>query len=293
MDLSLEAIKHRSSVRSFDGKPLDPAEVLALEMAFDECVPGPFGGRARFVLVSASATGFGESADGGHSRTGKIGTYGLVTKVPAFLVGAIKKAPRALEDFGYAMEGLVLRASDLGLESCWIGGAFARNATAKAIELCDDEFMPAIIAVGRPAQKPTVVEFLTRVAARAGTRKPSESLFFEEGFVSPLVIGEPWSDALEALRIGPSASNKQPWRIVKSGSEANPAFHLYLEEDKIYNSILGEVHLQNVDMGIAMRHLESAAHALDLPGAWTRLESDPFSAAAPLFYIATWASSPS
>lgn len=291
MDLSLEAIKHRSSVRSFDGKPLDPAEIMALEMAFDECVPGPFGGRARFVLVSASAAGFGESKDGGHSRTGKIGTYGLVTKVPAFLVGAIKKAPRALEDFGYAMEGLVLRASDLGLDSCWIGGAFARNATAKAIELCDDEFMPAIVALGRPAEKQTVVEFLTRVSARAGTRKPTESLFFDEDFETPLVIGEPWSDVLEALRVGPSASNKQPWRVLKSGKESTPTLHLYLEEDRLYNSILGEIHLQNVDMGIAMRHLESACHALDLPGSWTRLEAEPLHVSAPLSYIATWTSS--
>jgi len=288
MDLSLEGIRHRSSVRSFDGQPLSPAEGLALETAFEECVPGPFGGRARFVLVSAGAAGLGRDEGGENSRSGKIGTYGLVTKVPAFIVGAISKAPKALEDFGYSLEGLVLRASDLGLDSCWIGGVFGRSAAAKALALGSDELMPAVIALGRAAEKPTVAEYLTRRTARAGTRKPFGLLFSEGEFGRPLAPTEPWYEVLEALRIGPSASNKQPWRMVRTGGDAAPSFHLYLEEDRLYNSVLGEVHIQNVDMGIAMRHFEAAARILGLPGAWRLLESGFPSAPPRCSYIATW-----
>jgi nitroreductase len=288
MDLSMEGIKHRSSVRSFDGKPLSPAEVLSLESAFDECVPGPFGGVARFVLVSASAAGLVEGEGSGHAVSGKIGTYGLVTKVPSFLVGAITKGPRALEDFGYAMEGLVLRAADLGLDSCWIGGVFGRSAASRTLGLRDDEIMPAIVALGRPAEKASVAELLVRGAARAGTRKPWSALFFDGATGGPLAIGEPWSDVLEALRLGPSASNKQPWRLQREKRASGQSFHLLLEEDRIYNSILGEIRLQNVDMGIAMRHFEAAAHSLGLPGAWERLAEPNLGHSPHQIYVATW-----
>ena len=291
MDLSLEAIKHRNSVRSFNGQPLDSAEILALEAAFDECSPGPFGGTARFVLVSASAAGFIKGAESNHSISGKIGTYGLVTKVPAFLVGSIRQAPWAFEDFGYSMEGLVLRCTDLGLDSCWIGGVFDRSAAGRALSRRDDEFMPAIVAIGRPAEKANMAVLLVRMAARADTRKPFGTLFFDGDFSHGLSDMDPWFDVLDAVRLGPSASNKQPWRIVRDLSSGFPRFHLYLEEDKIYNSLLGETKIQNVDMGIAMRHFEAAAHALGLPGSWKREDPEPISVSSPKSYISTWDSS--
>jgi nitroreductase len=279
------------SVRSFDGKPLAPAESIALEIAFEECVPGPFGNSGRFVLVSAGASGLVSGDDGGHGRSGKIGTYGLVTRVPAFIVGAIRRAPDALEDFGYAMEGLVLRATDLGLATCWIGGAFGRSATARALSLKDDEIMPAIVAVGRPAEKMTIAEIIIRSGARAGTRKVAELLFHDGSFGTPLQVDEPWIEVLEALRLAPSASNKQPWRIVRGGPDSPTLFHLYLEEDRLYNSLLGEVRLQNVDLGIAMRHFEAAAGALSIPGRWIRLDPEPPIASTSRKYIVSWVSS--
>ena len=60
-------------------------------------------------------------------------------------------------------------------------------------------------------------------------------------------------DALEAVRLAPSAVNKQPWRVVLSGNRA----HFYENRSRGYND--GEWDIQKIDMGIALCHFEVAA----------------------------------
>jgi nitroreductase len=116
-------------------------------------------------------------------------------------------------------------------------------------------------------------------------------LFFlagNSGGLEPLQGAGAWTEVLEAVRIGPSASNKQQWRLVldRRGAEA---LHLVMDEDERYNNMLGEVKLQELDMGIAMRHVEVAARAFGLGGAWSRLDPDPLLLESPMRYIATFA----
>jgi len=294
MHSSLGSINTRTSVRSYDGAPLRTEDLEAIRKAFEDSIPTPFGNRPRFAIVSAPSAGMGTSEamdEVPRTRSGKIGTYGLIKNAPAFVIGAVAKAPFALEDFGYALEGIILRATELGLGTCWIGGIFDRPAARRALNIADGELLPAVVSIGRAADRMSFAEKITRLAAKSESRKPFGSLFYEGNFENPLSPEKAgaWAAVLEAVRKGPSASNKQPWRIVCEGvSTAAPVFHLYLEEDPFYNNALGEIHIQNIDMGIAMRHFETAAHALNLPGLWGRLPNDLSGAVPPRSYIATW-----
>ena len=75
------------------------------------------------------------------------------------------------------------------------------------------------------------------------------------------------------VRLAPSASNKQPWRIVKDGS----AWHFYLQRTPKYGpgsvvfNVMKLADLQRVDMGIAMCHFELTARELGLDGKWARM----------------------
>ena len=74
---------------------------------------------------------------------------------------------------------------------------------------------------------------------------------------------------LDMLRLAPSASNKQPWRVVKDGL----AWHFYLQRTRGYNSgiasrLLKIPDLQRVDMGIAMCHFALTAAEIGLGGRW-------------------------
>ena len=112
---------------------------------------------------------------------------------------------------------------------------------------------------------------------KANRRFPVEQLFFADEFGNPLVMdatGE-YAHPLEMVRRAPSASNKQPWRIVQVGN----AWHFYLQRTKGYGKgtllfrMLRLADLQRVDIGIAMCHFELTARSLGLRGRW--IEEDP------------------
>jgi len=90
-------------------------------------------------------------------------------------------------------------------------------------------------------------------------------------FGEPLYRNEAgaYAQVLEMVRIGPSASNKQPWRIVKNGD----FWRLYLRRTAGYRhdplkQYLGLADMQRLDMGIAMCHFELTAKELSLDGQW-------------------------
>jgi nitroreductase len=106
----------------------------------------------------------------------------------------------------------------------------------------------------------------------ANRRLPMEQMFFTGTFGNPLTTEAAglYAQPLEMVRWAPSASNKQPWRIIRIGD----AWHFYLQRTKGYGkgtllfSILRLADLQRVDMGIAMCHFELTARSLGLHGRW-------------------------
>jgi len=84
-----------------------------------------------------------------------------------------------------------------------------------------------------------------------------------------------YDEALEAVRMAPSATNKQPWRVVRRGDD----WHFYLLRTRGYGKgspffkVLRIADLQRVDLGIAMCHFELVARECGRAGRW--LVADP------------------
>jgi hypothetical protein len=196
-----------------------------------------------------------------------MGTYGVIKGARLYILGAVSGGKGAMEDLGYCLEKIILGATALGLGTCWLGGTFKRGSFAARMELAGDELLPAITPVGYPAVEKSVTERMMRFGAGSNRRKSWPELFFKSDGITALTESECglFSDAYEAVRIGPSASNKQPWRLIL---DQQGATHLYLKENKIYNRMMGKVRLQLVDMGIALCHFEVVARELKLPGSW-------------------------
>ena len=130
-----------------------------------------------------------------------------------------------------------------------------------------------------------MIDRMIRVSAGAANRKKPEEIFFAKTAGTPLdldSIGD-YATALDAVRGAPSASNKQPWRIIKG--EKN-LYHFCLKEDAAYNNAFKGIKIQNLDIGIAMCHFELAANELGLGGKWTIEKPDI--AAGDLQYIVSW-----
>lgn len=260
MSSIVESIRIRTSSRSYDKRPVEPEKRKQIEDYLSSNKKGPFGSTVRFQLF-----GF---AEGGQDQTKNLGTYGVIKGARLFIVGSVINADKAMEDYGYCMEKNILMVTSLGLGTCWLGGTFKRSSFAKKIGLSANEIMPAVSPVGYATEKKTLTDSLFKFLARSKTRKSWKELFYSNDFNTPLRESDAgrYATCLEAVRLAPSASNQQPWRILKK--EESNIFHFYLKRTKTYAKAIKRIDLQKVDIGIAMCHFELAARELGLTGSW-------------------------
>ncbi len=278
-----ETIRSRFSCRKYSSQPIPPQVRDDLEHFLDGVPPGPFGNSPRLDLLTATQAE--------RSALKSLGTYGFIQNPTAFIVGAVIPAEKDLEDFGYVMEKAILHATALGLGTCWLGGTFTRSTFADKISLRTDEVIPAVAAAGLIENPEQARRGLLRQFARGNWRLPREKLFFADHFNSslPVPAAGAFEPALEMVRIAPSASNQQPWRILHSGN----SFHFYLRRtpgyrEGFFQTILHVMDMQRIDMGIAMCHFELTARELHLPGDWQ--QADPGIAAPDELteYVVSW-----
>jgi nitroreductase len=281
-----DLVKQRFSCRTYRDTPIEPYTRQQLDQFVCSPDTGPFGTPARFKLVAA--TGNDRNALRG------LGTYGLIRGATGFIVGAVSEGERNLEDFGYRMEEIILVATALELGTCWLGGTFDRSRFAGLIGVRDAELLPAVAAVGYISARRGFVDRLIRRQAAGETRLSWQKLFFDGRFGSLLSrqAAAAYAIPLEMVRLGPSASNKQPWRIIKDGAN----WHFYLQRTPGYrerNTRLFQLaDMQRLDMGIAMSHFELAVEELGLGGRWILDEPDVERPDTLTEYTATWLADP-
>lgn len=256
-------VTKRYSCRTYRQEKLSDDDRLELEACMDDVPAPPFGSNVRLQLKAASPDD--------EKSLQNLGTYGVIRNPAGFIVGAVGEGEKNLEDFGFIMEHVILFATDMELGTCWLGGTFSRSAFAGAIGLRHDELLPAVVSVGYPAKKKSMMDAMIRFSAGSNRRKPWEELFFDGSFHGRLdqAGAGMYADALEMVRRAPSASNKQPWRVVRGSDDS---FHFYLDRTDGYSDsskkLFGLLDLQRVDMGIAMCHFQHAAAEMNLNGSW-------------------------
>ena len=275
------AIQQRYSCRTYRETPLTMDEYHALEQMLSRPPTCPRGSKVRFDIIAATP-------ENTAALKGLL-TYGIIKHPAGFILGAVESSDFDLEDYGYVMESIILDLVRMGMGTCWLGGTFNKSVFAQKIGVGANEAIPAVVAVGHLAPK-RMMEKLIRMGSRAHQRKPWPDLFFNQTFNTPLSPEDAGSyrDPLEMIRIAPSASNKQPWRIVKE----NGCLHFYLQRTKNYykryNRLIGMADLQRIDMGIAMCHFELSAKARGLKGEW--VSEDPNQSTLPPLtsYVRSW-----
>jgi nitroreductase len=255
-------IRSRFSCRAYEDRSLDDSQLQNLNALLGSLPSAPFGSQVRIGLTAASIKDR-------RALRGLV-TYGFIKDAPAFMIGAVKHAAHSMEDYGYLMETAILGTTDFGLGTCWLGGTFSHSSFSEKIGLQADETLPAVSPVGIISTRRYTPADLIRRAARSDSRMAWPELFFEDDFTHPLAQDQAgaYAEALEMVRLGPSASNKQPWRVVRQGGN----WHFYLKRTPGYGggltSLFVHADLQRVDMGIAMCHFELSANQLGLKGTW-------------------------
>ena len=264
---TMDVIRKRRSVRTFNGEPLREADAAAL-LAFAKTAENPFGLPIEWQLLDKKKTGLSSP---------------VIVGEDAYIAGKLRRAPHAEEAFGYAFERIVLHAEAMGVGTTWIAGTMDRAAFEKAVGLQPDEVMPCVSPLGYPAQKMSLRESLMRKGVKADVRFPFADLFFDGSFDRPLTpeTAGKWETPLEAVRLGPSAVNKQPWRAVICGDRV----HFYEKRSKARAA--DEWDIQKIDVGIALCHFALVAADCGLRVGF-RTEDPGLAADADTVYIASY-----
>jgi len=255
-----QTVRSRYSVRTYEEQPLSEGEKEKINAYIAELqkASSPFSDDVTLRLLEAKAG----------TGTEKLGTYGVIKGAENFIGAAVPSGESAMEALGYTFEKLILYLTHLGLGTCWLGGTFKRSAFAAAMSLKENELFPVVSPVGHPGTKKRRMENFARKIAKADQRKAWNELFFKNDFTTPLDksdAGE-YTFPLEMLRLAPSASNKQPWKVLKSGN----AFHFYEVKTPGYGD-KAPYDIQKADVGIAFCHFHMAALEKDLAGEFKKL----------------------
>lgn len=228
-------IAERRSVRSFNpNEQMTEKEAAILRAAIAD-TQSPFGGRVVVELKRFDLEG-----------TFKPSTYGTINGASWYFLMGTDSAEVSQLSLGFKMEQVVLKATSMGLGTCWIAATFKGTTFSKAAGFAEDTPLQVVMPVGYPAEKKSIKEKLMRATLGSAKRKPMADLF---------IVDEQseYYEPLEMMRLAPSSTNSQPWRAEVVGSEV---YFYYV--DKSEASIL--------DLGIGLSHFYLAAKERGIDG---------------------------
>ena len=181
-----QILAKRTSVRSFDAAPVEEGDLLSMIEAA-RLAPSACNSQTwRFVAVTRRET------------IQKICRQAMrpiipnrwLEQAPLIIVGCsqldvianrIGTGVTGIEyyqiDLGIAMEHMVLKATELGLGTCWIGW-FKENDVKEILGIPKKIKVSAMLAVGYPKAQPS----------RKRSRKPIDKIVFSEKWGQPLII---------------------------------------------------------------------------------------------------------
>ena len=247
-----EAVGKRVSVRNYSNQPIED-EKMALLTDFLKGMDNPFNQKVNFHFFNMDKS----------SEDQKLGTYGVIQKAKNFIGASVKPVPWALEALGYELETIMLYLAHLDIGTCWLGGTFNRKGFALALDVEEDEILPAITPLGYAQSNRHLQEVLMRTFVQAHKRLEWNKLFFSNDFQTPLSkeLAGQFVFPFEMVRLAPSASNKQPWRLLLKDGQV----HFFEYKTPGYSDSF-PYDIQRIDMGIAAAHFEHSIKELGMTG---------------------------
>ena len=206
----LEAIDARHSVRRYLDKPIEPEKKAALQQEVDRCNEKS---GLHIQLITDEPEAF----------SGAMAKYGHFSGVSNYIALVGKKSKSLDELAGYYGEQIVLKAQQLGLNTCWVALTFSKRK-CKAVT-GKGEKLALVISLG--------------YGETQGKARPSKA----PDAVADMTDAPDWFLAgIDAALKAPTAVNQQRFRFKRDG-------------DKVTAVSTGGV-CSNIDLGIVKYHFE-------------------------------------
>lgn len=213
MDL-MEAMKARHSVRQYTDKPLGKEVIEELQAEIDACNRES---GLHIQLVTNEPKAF----------DGFMAHYGKFSGVTNYIAMIGKKGPELEEACGYCGERLVLKAQQMGLNTCWVAMTYSKIKSA--FQVRDGEKLCIVISIGYGKNQGSAHKVKSASEVVKGDAAQPE--WFRAG--------------VEAALLAPTAMNQQKFTFTLSGNRVSAKAGL-----GFYTKI---------DLGIVKYHFEAGA----------------------------------
>ena len=268
----IETIKRRKSCRTFNHVALNITDKQSLESFIIDNNRG-LGNELVNFRISEKTNG---------DKQMKL-NYGMIQGHNAYILGTSKPSIDSRVNYGYLMERVVLKATEMDISTCWVG--YFDSSYFNEVNIEDGFEIPGIVIVGYSDDRQSYQDKLIRLSISASKRQGWDKLFFNYKLMTPLVPEHvsKYSDSLEMIRLAPSSGNSQPWRVFFDVS-ANE-FHFFKKPINKRYELRG---LHDIDMGIALSHFGLTSIQNGLSGSWVKHSKGDVITADDLQYILTW-----
>ncbi len=211
-----DIIKNRHSVRTYRPNPIPDENVTTLNNLIEECNDK---GDIMMRLVTDEPDSFGKSM---------LARYGKFSNVCNYIALIGPKDHATKRKIGYYGETVVLKAAELGLNTCWVGMTFRKREVEATVP--QGMKIHAVIAIGYGENNGAPHKIKTPQQVAPGYNDAPD--WFKHG--------------VECALLAPSALNQQKFKFSHLGDnrvKASAGFGSYT----------------TIDLGIAMRHFELGA----------------------------------
>ncbi|MGN1328815.1 MAG: nitroreductase family protein [Eubacterium sp.] len=210
----IEAIDNRHSVRRYKNKPLEKEVVSALKEEIDYCntVSG-----LNIQLVTNESKAF----------EGFMAHYGKFSGVTNYIAMVGKKGNNLEEKCGYYGERLVLKAQQLGLNTCWVALTYSKNKAVFTVN--NDEKLCVVITIGYGESQGI----------------PHKSKAISQVSESDSKMPDWFINGVKSALLAPTAMNQQKFKFI-------------FEDDRVIAKA-GIGFYTKIDLGIVKYHFEIGA----------------------------------
>lgn len=185
-----EAMKARHSVRQYKSTPIGAETLLALQTEVKACNRES---GLHIQLVTDEPKAF----------AGFMAHYGKFSGVTNYIAMIGKKGPGLDEKCGYYGERMVLKAQQLGLNTCWVAMTYSKIKTA--FEIGQGEKLCIVIALGYGETQG--VEHKSKSLSEVTKVTGSMPDWFKKG--------------AEAALLAPTAMNQQKFLLTQNGNQVS------------------------------------------------------------------------
>ena len=173
---------------------------------------------------------------------GVAGYKGNMIDAPHYILILSEKKPYYIENAGYIGQNLILKATEIGIASCWI--TFSDSQAIKdKLNIVSDKEVVALIALGYDANASQKGSATSSIDYKIGL---DEMVYIDKwgnGADASVLEERGLLEAFAFSKLAPSTLNGQPWRFLLTGGKAI----LAIKKDKNTNT-----YEQKIDTGIIM-----------------------------------------